>query len=71
VLEVNEIENGKVLHQALALYSKQTTVPNIYIGGKHIGGDSDLKKLLGDGQLESMVSFTKSSFSHDANRSKN
>lgn len=51
IIEVNEVPNGKLLHQALIYYSKQKTVPNIYIHQTHVGGDSDLKRMRKSGEL--------------------
>ncbi len=33
----------------------RTTVPQIFIGGRHIGGCSDLMALEGDGKLNSLL----------------
>jgi glutaredoxin 3 len=36
-------DEGSSIQAALAEMSGQTTVPNIYINKKHIGGNSDLQ----------------------------
>ena len=41
----NNIDDGAVLQDALQEISGQRTVPNIFIGGKHIGGNSDLQAI--------------------------
>lgn len=38
-------EEGSAIQTALQEISGQRTVPNIYIGQKHIGGNSDLQAL--------------------------
>ncbi|KAL7276753.1 Glutaredoxin [Rhizina undulata] len=43
VLELDLIDDGTELQEALREISGQKTVPNIYINKKHIGGNSDLQ----------------------------
>ncbi|KAK6363600.1 hypothetical protein TWF730_001024 [Orbilia blumenaviensis] len=46
--EVYELDNesdGSAIQDALEEISNQRTVPNIFIGQKHIGGNSDLQAL--------------------------
>ena len=33
----------------------RTTVPQIFIGGRHVGGSDDLYELEGEGQLDPML----------------
>lgn len=40
--------DGSVLARALKRATHQRTVPNIFIGGKHIGGYSDLERMKSD-----------------------
>jgi glutaredoxin 3 len=40
---INLAEDGAALQDALAEISNQSTVPNIFIQQKHIGGNSDLQ----------------------------
>ncbi|KAL3463840.1 putative glutaredoxin [Aspergillus heterothallicus] len=42
-LELDQIDDGAALQDALHEISGQRTVPNIYISQKHIGGNSDLQ----------------------------
>ncbi|KAL4965169.1 glutaredoxin [Aspergillus stella-maris] len=42
-LELDNIEDGAAIQDALQEISGQRTVPNIYISQKHIGGNSDLQ----------------------------
>lgn len=55
VLELDEIEEGRDIQQALAEINGQNTVPNIYIDGQHIGGNSDLQKLKQTGKLQPLL----------------
>ncbi|KAJ5983889.1 hypothetical protein N7481_005988 [Penicillium waksmanii] len=45
LLELNEIDDGRVLQNALQEITDQTTVPNIFIDRKHIGGNSELQDI--------------------------
>ncbi|KAL4933707.1 glutaredoxin [Aspergillus undulatus] len=42
-LELDNVEDGNAIQDALQEISGQRTVPNIYISQKHIGGNSDLQ----------------------------
>lgn len=54
VLELDTMEDGDDIQQALAKITGQRTVPNIFIKGKHIGGNSDLQAL-GESQIKKLV----------------
>ncbi|KAG0634296.1 thioredoxin-like protein [Tuber brumale] len=43
VIELDQVDDGADLQAALQSINGQKTVPNIYIGQKHIGGNSDLQ----------------------------
>lgn len=36
---LDKLDNGDTLQAGLAILTKQVTVPNIFIGGQHIGGN--------------------------------
>lgn len=55
VLQLNTIENGSEIQEALFQINGQKTVPNIYIDGKHIGGNSDLQELKNSGKLQELL----------------
>lgn len=46
------MDNGREIQDALKQLTGQGTVPNIFIGGEHIGGNSDLQALKKDKKLE-------------------
>ncbi|KAL8948232.1 MAG: hypothetical protein Q9222_005568 [Ikaeria aurantiellina] len=48
VIEMDQIDDGADLQNALEEISGQRSVPNIYIQQKHIGGNSDLQAKKGD-----------------------
>ncbi|KAK6531320.1 hypothetical protein TWF281_008131 [Arthrobotrys megalospora] len=45
VYELDQQDDGSAIQKALEEISNQRTVPNIFIGQKHIGGNSDLQAL--------------------------
>lgn len=55
VVELDRVKNGLTLQRGLTDITGQKTVPNIFINGKHIGGNSDLQKLARGGRLQQMV----------------
>ncbi|KAI2465139.1 putative glutaredoxin [Annulohypoxylon bovei var. microspora] len=48
LVELDEVADGSEIQLALAEISGQRTVPNIWIGKKHIGGNSDLQAKSGE-----------------------
>ncbi|ODH53413.1 glutaredoxin [Paracoccidioides brasiliensis] len=42
-LELDQIKDGTAIQHVLEEITSQRTVPNIFIGKKHIGGNSDLQ----------------------------
>ncbi|KAK8054711.1 hypothetical protein PG994_009778 [Apiospora phragmitis] len=42
-LELDQEEDGSAIQDALEKLTGQRTVPNVFIGQKHIGGNSDLQ----------------------------
>ncbi|KAK7279471.1 hypothetical protein RJT34_24524 [Clitoria ternatea] len=57
VFELDEMgPQGPQLQKVLERLTGQHTVPNVFIGGKHIGGCSDTLKLYRKGELEPLLS---------------
>ncbi|CAJ1968289.1 unnamed protein product [Sphenostylis stenocarpa] len=57
VFELDEMgPQGPQLHKMLERITGQHTVPNVFIGGKHIGGCSDTLRLYRKGELEPLLS---------------
>jgi glutaredoxin 3 len=54
-------QDGSMIQSSLLERTGQRTVPNIFIGGKHIGGNSDLVTLYKSGELLKMLSEIESS----------
>ena len=55
VIELDTMSNGSEIQNALYEISGQQTVPNIFINGKHIGGNSDLQLLERQGKLRELL----------------
>ncbi|KAK9281542.1 hypothetical protein L1049_004445 [Liquidambar formosana] len=57
VIELDELgPQGPQVQKVLERITGQYTVPNVFIGGKHIGGCTDTVKLHRKGELESLLS---------------
>lgn len=55
VVELDERDDGKAWQAALFEITGQRTVPNIFIGGQHVGGSDDLFRLRDSGKLAEML----------------
>ncbi|KAK6872245.1 Glutaredoxin-C6 [Candida tropicalis] len=55
LIELDTLSNGSTIQNALQEITGQRTVPNIFINGKHIGGNSDLQTLNSQGKLQSLL----------------
>lgn len=55
IIELDEESDGAELQDALYELTGQRTVPNIFIGGEHIGGNSDLQALHSQDKLEPKI----------------
>ena len=56
VVELNEVAEGAAMQEALYEKTGQRTVPNVFIGGEHIGGSDDTLKLHDAGKLMPRIS---------------
>lgn len=54
-IELDQLPDGASIQQELAAMTGQTTVPNIFIKGKHVGGCDAVTKLHESGQLTPML----------------
>ncbi|KAF4554995.1 Glutaredoxin-like protein 1 [Elsinoe fawcettii] len=54
VLELDQIDDGGAIQDALQEITNQRSVPNIFIGKQHIGGNSDIQAL-GESSLKSKL----------------
>jgi len=55
VIEINLLPNGAEYQAALTTISGQRTVPNVYVGGTHIGGNDDTQAAAKSGKLAEML----------------
>lgn len=49
------MDNGAEIQSALLDISGQRTVPNVFIKGKHLGGNDDTQAAARSGKLEEML----------------
>nr|XP_043618572.1 glutaredoxin [Erigeron canadensis] len=59
VIELDLQSDGKEMQAALLEWTKQRTVPNVFIGGKHIGGCDSTVALHQQGKLVPLLTEAK------------
>merc|ERR1712176_553296 len=57
--------NGAEIQAELVSKTGQKTVPNVFVGGKHLGGASDTEAAFNDGRLQQLISGDDSSYDYD------
>lgn len=55
IVELNVVPDGAQQQAALYAMTKQRTVPNIFIGGKHIGGNDAIQQLARSSRLKGLL----------------
>ncbi|ABN67260.1 Glutaredoxin, partial [Scheffersomyces stipitis CBS 6054] len=55
LVELDINSNGSEIQRGLQELTGQRTVPNVFINGKHIGGNSDLQALNSSGKLKGLL----------------
>lgn len=55
ILELDNESDGAEIQDALFEITGQKTVPNVFIGGEHIGGNSDVQALQSQDKLEPKI----------------
>ncbi|KAG5636541.1 hypothetical protein H0H81_007708 [Sphagnurus paluster] len=55
VYELDERDDGSAIQEYLLAKSKQRTVPNIYVGGNHVGGNDDVQASFKSGKLVTLL----------------
>ena len=57
VIELDELpgNDGPSIQHELYEITGQRTVPNVFIGGEHVGGNSDVQSLFQEERLHDMV----------------
>jgi glutaredoxin 3 len=56
VIELDNLNNGSKIQAELLAMTGQRTVPNVFIKGKHLGGNDDTHAALASGKLQAMLS---------------
>ena len=54
-IELDEMDDGAEIQGALLDLTKQRTVPNVFVGGQHLGGNDDTMRAAADGRLQEML----------------
>jgi len=55
VTEMDEVDNGDAIQGELMVLTGQRTVPNVFIKGEHLGGNSDVQAAAKSGKLQEML----------------
>ncbi|RCK55852.1 Glutaredoxin-2, mitochondrial [Candida viswanathii] len=55
IIELDELDDGAEIQEALLELTGQRTVPNVFIGGQHIGGNSDVQALKSSDKLDDKI----------------
>ena len=53
--ELDMMQNGAAIQQALSQQTGQQTVPNVFIHAQHVGGNDAISKLHHSKKLQSML----------------
>jgi glutaredoxin 3 len=56
VVELDKLKDGSDIQDELLAMTGQRTVPNVFIKGKHLGGNDDTHAALASGKLQAMLS---------------
>ena len=54
-IELDEVADGPAIQEALLGLTQQRTVPNVFVGGNHIGGNDDTMRAAQSGKLQEML----------------
>ena len=52
VFEIDVVEDGDKVHEAVKEISGWMTIPNVFIDGKNVGGDEDVEEMASNGELK-------------------
>jgi glutaredoxin 3 len=55
VYELNKMDDGADIQDALLEMSGQRTVPNVFVKGEHLGGNDDTQAAAKSGKLSEML----------------
>lgn len=54
-IELDELDDGAEIQDTLLAVTGQRTVPNVFVGGQHLGGNDDTQKAAKSGKLAEML----------------
>jgi glutaredoxin 3 len=54
-IELDQRKDGSAIQQVLRSLTGQSTVPNVFVKGNHIGGNDDTHEAYRNGSLQSML----------------
>lgn len=54
-IELDKVKDGDAMQAELMAMTGQRTVPNVFIKGKHLGGNDDTQAAAKSGKLEEML----------------
>ena len=54
-VELDLLDDGQAIQEALLGLSGQRTVPNVFIGGAHLGGNDDTQRAAKSGKLQELL----------------
>uniref|UniRef100_A0A7S0W4X3 Glutaredoxin domain-containing protein n=1 Tax=Hemiselmis tepida TaxID=464990 RepID=A0A7S0W4X3_9CRYP len=60
--ELDQRDDGASIQESLAKLTGQRTVPNVFIGGQHVGGNSECQAAKSNGKLKELLSKAKVSY---------
>ena len=55
VHELDQMSNGAAIQDELQRMTGQRTVPNVWVGGQHLGGNDDTQAAAASGKLQEML----------------
>jgi glutaredoxin 3 len=55
LIELDIVPDGHAIQNELLTMTGQRTVPNVFVGGKHIGGNDDVHAAARSGELQEML----------------
>lgn len=55
VVELDLVDGGQEIQDALLAMTGQRTVPNVFVGGVHVGGNDDTQKAAKSGKLDELL----------------
>lgn len=59
IYELNQMDDGPEIQDALLAMTGQRTVPNVFVNGEHVGGNDKTQEALASGKLLKMLEKVK------------